>query len=468
MLGKRIVKIHIKEYNLKVAMGEGMGKGFAFPIGQGSIDWKRVREELTKIGYRGWATAEVSGGKPEDVKVREGSGVGVRVFVEDRLGFAHTSDLSDSGVRLAAEGAVANAESTFADKNNVLPKMASEYPDIERFDAGLSSVGLDERIEKALLIESSARALDERITKVRKASISDSSIESCLANSNGVFLCRRGTSCAASLLAVAESKGDAQMGWDFDHSPYFNKLEVELVGRSAARRAVDQLGARQIDTTPAPVILDSPVAAEFLAAIGHALMADQVQKGKSLFADKIGQTVASANVTVIDDGAFERGISPSSADGEGVPSQRTPLIVSGTLRAFLHNTYTASRGDTVSTGNGVRSSYAVLPEVGPSNFYLEPGSISREQLIKGCERAFLVTDAMGMHTVDMVSGDFSVGASGLWIEGGEVKFPVREATIAGNVKDILTGVEAVADDLKFYSRYGSPTILVGKVVVGGK
>ena len=413
-------------------------------------------------------TAEVSGGKPEDVKAREGSGVGVRVFVEDRLGFAHTSDLSYSGVRLAAEGAVANAESAFADKNNALPEAASEYPDIERFDAGLSSVGLDERIEKALLIESSARALDKRITKVRKASISDSSIESLLANSNGVFLWRRGTSCAASLLAVAESDGDAQMGWDFDHSPYFNKLEVESVGRNAARRAVDQLGARQIDTTTAPVILDSPVAAEFLAAIGHALMADQVQKGKSLFADKIGRTVASANVTVIDDGAFEYGISPSSADGEGAPSQRTPLIEAGTLRAFLHNTYTANRGGAVSTGNGVRSSYTALPEVGPSNFYLEPGSISRKELINGCERAFLVTDAMGMHTIDMVSGDFSVGASGLWIEGGEVKFPVREATIAGNVKDILTGVEAVADDLKFYSRYGSPTILVGKVVVGGK
>jgi PmbA protein len=413
-------------------------------------------------------TAEVSGGKPEDVKVREGSGVGVRVFVEDRLGFAHTSDLNESGVRLAAEGAVTNAESTFPDKNNVMPETAAEYPDVEQFDAALSSVGLDERIERALLIESSARAVDERIARVRKASISDSSSESCLANSNGVFLCHRGTSCTASILAVAESNGDAQMGWDFDHSPYFNKLEIESVGRSAALRAVEQLGARQIDTTTAPVILDSPVASEFMAAIGHALMADQVQKGKSLFAEKIGQIVASANVTVIDDGCFERGIAPAPADGEGVPSQRTPLIEAGMLKAFLHNTYTASRGDAVSTGNGVRSSYAALPEVGPSNFYLAPGSISRAELIAGCERAFLVTDAMGMHTVDMVSGDFSVGASGLWIEGGEVKYAVREATIAGNVKDILTGVEAVADDLKFYSRYGSPTILVGEVVVGGK
>ena len=128
----------------------------------------------------------------------------------------------------------------------------------------------------------------------------------------------------------------------------------------------------------------------------------------------------------------------------------------------------AARGGAESTGNGVRSSYAATPEVGASNFYLTPGSISRADLIGDCSRAFLVTDAMGMHTIDMVSGDFSVGASGLWIEGGEVKFPVRETTIAGNIKDVLSDIEAIADDLKFYSRYGSPTILIGKLVVSSK
>ena len=413
-------------------------------------------------------TAEVSGGKAENVKVREGSGIGVRVFAENRLGFAHTSDLSESGMRCAAEEAVANAESTFPDEYNRLPEKAAEYPQIDRFDSELSNIGLDERIARALLIESAARAHDKRVTKVRQATVSDSSYESCLANSSGISLYHRGTSCTASILAVAESNGDAQMGWDFSHSPFFNRVEVESVGKSAARRAVDQLGARQIETATVPVILDSPVASEFLGAVGYALMADQVQKGKSLFVDKMGQSVASDIVTIIDDGTFEQGLAPSPADGEGVPSQRTPLMESGVLKAFLHNTYTATKGGAESTGNGVRSSYATLPEVGASNLYLSPGSVSRAALIEGCSSAFLVTDAMGMHTIDMVSGDFSVGASGLWIEGGKVKFPVRETTIAGNVKDILADIEAIADDLKFYSRYGSPTILVGKVVVSGK
>ncbi len=413
-------------------------------------------------------TAEVSGGKTENVKVRDGAGIGVRILVGDRLGFAHTSDLSDSGIRRAAKDAVANAESAFPDLYNRLPKRVGEYPDVERFDEGLAGVGLDERIERAMMIESAARSFDKRITKVRQSSVSDSSYEVYLANSEGISLWHRGTSCSSSLLAVAESDGDAQMGWDFDHSPFFAGLEFESVGRNAARRAVDQLGARQVETTTVPVILDSPVASELLGAIAHALMADQVLKGKSLFADKMGQSVASAEVTIIDDGAFEDGISPAPADGEGVPSQRTVLIEAGVLRAFLHNTYTAGKSGTASTGNGVRSSYASLPEVGASNCYFPPGNTTRTELIEGCSRAYLVTDAMGMHTIDMVSGDFSVGASGLWIEGGKVKYPVRETTIAGNVKDALADIEAVADDLKFYSRYGSPTILIGKVVVSGK
>jgi PmbA protein len=416
----------------------------------------------------GSTTVEVSAGSVEAVKVRNSSGIGIRVLAGTRLGFAHTSDLSETGIRRAARDAVANAESSFPDAYNRLPSPADAYIKAEWFDAELAALGLDERIERAMLMESRAREHDKRITKVRQSSVSDVTFEACLASSGGISLCHRGTSCSASLLAVAEEGGEAQMGWDFVNAFFFHDLHVEQVGMTAAQRAIDLLGARQIDSTTVPVILDSPVASEFLAAIGHALMADQVQKRKSLFAGRIGQKVASEHVTIIDDGAFEKGISPAPADGEGVPSQRTALVESGTLERFLHNTYTAGKDGVESTGNGIRSSYTSIPEVGASNFYLSPGTITRDGLIAGCTRAYLVTDAMGMHTVDMVSGDFSVGASGLWIEGGKVKFPVRETTIAGNIKDILANIETVADDLKFYSRYGSPTILVGNIVVSGK
>ena len=413
-------------------------------------------------------SVEVSGGKVESVKVREGSGVGVRVMVGDRLGFAHTSDLTEAGIKKTAEDAVANAEPAAPDVHNRLPEGEHEYPNVERYDSELSGIGLDERIDRAIQIEATALAYDKRITKVRHSTVSDSHYEVLVANSKGLGLSYKGTSCSASLLAVAEAEGEAQMGWDFDHSFCFRDLDVESVGKNAARYAVDLLGARQIDSTTVPVILDSPVASEFLAAVGHALLADQVQKGKSLFAGRVGEAVAGAGVTLIDDGALEWGIAPAPADGEGVPSQKTMAVESGVLKRFLHNTYTAGKDGVESTGNGVRSSYSALPEVGASNFYLVPGTVTRAELIEKCERAYLVTDVMGMHTVDMVSGDFSVGASGLWIEGGEIKFPVRETTIAGNVKDFLVNIAEVADDLKFHSRYGSPTIMVSSVVVSGK
>ena len=413
-------------------------------------------------------TVEVSGKKVESVKVREGSGMGVRVLVGERLGFSHTSDLSDSGIERVAKEAVANAESGFPDPYNRLPAPQGEYAKVERFDSDLASIGVDQRIERAMSMESAALAFDKRVTKVRQSTVFDVSFEVNLVNSKGISLWHRGTSCNASILAVAEADGDAQMGWDFQPSFYFNKLQVEQVGKTAANRAVDLLGAKQIETTTVPIILDSPVASEFLGAIGHALMADQAQKRKSFLANKVGQKVASDHVTIIDDGMFDKGIAPAPADGEGVPSRRTVLVESGVLKGFLHNTYTAGKDGVESTGNGVRSSYASLPEVGPSNFYFIPGAITKDNLIASCPRAFLVTDAMGMHTIDMVSGDFSVGANGLWIENGKVKFAVRETTIAGNVKDILVNIEAVADDLKFYSRYGSPTILVKNIVVSGK
>ncbi len=413
-------------------------------------------------------SVEVSGEKVESQRVRDGSGIGVRVLVGERMGFAYTSDLNNSGVTATAKQAIANAESSHPDPYNQFPVPSSKYAQIEKFDPELKDVGLDERIERAMKLESAARSLDKRIAKVRQATASDASYEIYLANSLGISLWNRGTSCSASLMVVAEENGDAQIGWDFDHSFYFRKLDVRPVGENAARRALSMLGARQIETTTVPIILDAPVAAEFLAAVGHALMADQVQKKKSLFADKVGNQVASKNITIIDDGMFEKGLSPAAADGEGVASQRTILIEAGILNGFLHNTYTAAKGDAESTGNGVRGSYAGTPEVGATNFYLVPGSISPEEMIKNCSRAFLVTDVMGMHTVDMVSGDFSVGASGILIEGGKASFPVRESTIAGNVKELLMNIEAVADNLKFYSRYGSPTFLVSNVVVSGK
>jgi PmbA protein len=420
------------------------------------------------LTYSSSTTVDVCGGKTENIKVRDGSGIGVRVLVGDKLGFAHTSDLSDSGIEQTAKNAVANADSVASDPYNKLPKPAAKYRDIERFDDELAGVGVDARIERAMAIESSARAYDKRIKKVRQSTISDSSYSVYLVNSNGVALSHRGTSCTASILVVAEDNGDAQMGWDFDHSFRFGEMKVERVGTTAAMRAVELLGAKQVESMAVPVILDSPVASEFLAAVGHALQADQVQKHKSLFAGRIGENVASDKVTFIDDGAFLDGIAPAPADGEGVPSQRTPLIESGMLKGFLHNTYTAAKDNVESTANGMRSSYAGLPEVGPSNCYLVPGATTRAEIIEGCSQAFLVTDVMGMHTVNMVSGDFSVGANGLWIKNGKAESPVRETTIAGNVIDILKKIEVVADDLKFYSRYGSPTILVGGIVVSGK
>ncbi|MDP3050193.1 MAG: metallopeptidase TldD-related protein, partial [Eubacteriales bacterium] len=189
--------------------------------------------------------------------------------------------------------------------------------------------------------------------------------------------------------------------------------------------------------------------------------------GRSLFAGRMGERVASDLVTIVDDGTLPGGINSGPCDGEGVPTSRTVVIEHGVLTSFLHNTYTAAKDGLVSTGNGVRGSFKGSPEVGTTNFYLSPGKTEREQLLEELDSGLLVTEVMGMHTANPISGDFSVGASGLWVENGRVSHPVRGMAIAGNITDLLMKIDAVGSDLQFFGGKGAPTVRVRQMMVTG-
>ncbi|HHW45006.1 MAG TPA: TldD/PmbA family protein, partial [Desulfotomaculum sp.] len=234
-----------------------------------------------------------------------------------------------------------------------------------------------------------------------------------------------------------------------------------------ARRAVRMLGARPVATRRAAVILEPYVATGFLGLLGPGLTAEAVQKNRSPFAGKVGQQVASTMVTVLDDGAMAGGIASAPFDGEGVPTGRTVLIEGGVLKGFLHNTYTAARDGVQSTGNGVRGSFKSTPEVGTTNFFIQPGTVSPEQLIRDTASGLYVTEVMGMHTANPISGDFSVGAAGILIENGQLTRPVRGVAIAGNLLELLNHVDGVAGDLTFFGGRGSPTIRVARMSISG-
>jgi PmbA protein len=232
------------------------------------------------------------------------------------------------------------------------------------------------------------------------------------------------------------------------------------------------LGAKKPATERLPVILDPWAASSFLGVLAGSLSAEEVQKGRSLLADRVGEDVGSTLLSLVDDGRLPDGPASSPFDDEGVPTTRTVLVERGVLRGFLHNTETARREGTASTGNARRSSYRGVPGVSPSNLVVEAGSASPEDLLARAGRAVYVQDVSGVHSgANPVSGEFSVGATGLRVENGRLGEPLREMTVASTLLDMLTAVTAVGSDLRFFpggGAIGTPTLLVGEMTIAGR
>jgi PmbA protein len=413
-------------------------------------------------------TVEVADEQVETLKVSEDIGAGLRVFTEDRrVGFAYSSDMDD--IATLAEQAVQNASAAAPDEHNVLPEPQAGIPVSEDLAEGdLPQVAMSDKVDKAISIERSARSYDKRIARVRHASYQDSTAEVIVVNSRGIEAWYKTDLCTASVLAVAEEGQNAETGYDFDFARAFDKLDSASVGAEASRRAVSLLGARRVPSGKFPIVLDRAVSGAFVELASAAVNAENVLKGKSFLVGKLEQEIASDKVTVLDDALLPRGVHRAPVDDEGTLCCATVVIEGGVLKSYLHNAYTASRMGAENTGNAVRGSFASLPRVGGSNFYLVPGEHILEELFEWCERGLYVIEVIGMHTADPISGDFSVGVEGMWIDGGNAAYPVRGVTVAGNMKDLLRNVSAVGNDLKFNSRYGAPSFLVSGLAVSGE
>jgi PmbA protein len=396
-------------------------------------------------------------------------GAGLRVLVGGRMGFSYTTDLSDHAITSLARSALTNAQNIEPDPFHSIPeKPAAKYQTITMYDPELVALTEKEKIDRVMAMEREAFGVDQRIKRIRKVSASFSKSETLIMNSHGAEVSYRGTAAMSSIEVVAEDKGESQAGSDFDVKRYYRKLEIEEVGRRAARKALDLLGARHLDSVKAAVILDAEVAGDFLSIMASGFSAEGVQKKRSLFINKLGTEVAAPLITVYDDGLLAEGLGSAPSDDETVPTKKKTVIDKGRLAMFLYNTYTANKDKTVSTGNGMRGGFKGMPGVGVTNLYIEPGTQSLEELISATGSGLYVTEVMGAHTANHISGDFSVGATGFWIEKGKKVYPVREITIAGNILDLMKNIDAVGSDLRFSGRIGSPSLRVKNLSIGGK
>jgi PmbA protein len=411
---------------------------------------------------------EVRDGAVENLKVAQESGVGIRILRSGCLGFAYTSDRSWPALQEAVDAALANARVSASDPFNNLPEPPAAYAGMNLGDPRLQEIPLEDKIELARRIERSGRAYDPRIQITEQAAYEESRYQVSIANSLGVSASDEGSFCGGGASLVAGANGEQQSGFGIQYTRNYAELDPEAIGREAAFKAVRLLGASRLPTKRAAVVFDPYVVTNFLAVLSSALTAEAVQKGRSLLAGKVGERVAAAGVTVIDDGALPGGLLSAPFDGEGVPSRRTVLIQDGRLVGFLQNSYTGAKDGLASTGNASRGSYKATPELGSTNFYLEPGELTQEQIVQQTDEGIYLTEVMGMHTVNPISGDFSVGAAGIWIEHGELTTPVRGMVIAGNMLELLEGIDAIGSDLRFFIGKGAPTVRVARLTISGE
>jgi len=423
---------------------------------------------------------DISGQKLENFNTPYGSGIGLRIFSKNRMGFVYTTGFDRESIDRLIERAKGNASNCTPDDCNCLPqinrqKESNSFLPEGLYDEDLTRIPVEIKIDTIREMEEKALAYDKRIKKVLRASYTDTEYEVLIFNSRGLEVGYKGTHCSAGLIAVAEAKAFAgkeskeiQLGSDFAIKRRFRELPFNRLAENAARRAVSLLGASRVRTQRASIVFEPLVVSSFLELIARGLGADFVQKKKSPFAKKRGKRIADKIVNIIDDGTLPRGVATSPFDDEGILRKKTVLVKDGVLSTFLYDSYTARKDRVESSGNAFRSSFKALPSVGITNFFLEKGRTKREQLIASTDKGLCVLETMGMHTADPVSGDFSVGVSGLWIEKGKFSFPVHGVTIAGNVIDLLNSIDAIGDDLEFYGSLGSPTVRISDLLISGE
>ncbi|MFQ3591091.1 MAG: TldD/PmbA family protein [Chloracidobacterium sp.] len=415
-------------------------------------------------------SASVRLGEVETVKEAASRGLGLRVLLDGRQASVSTSDLSPTALDELAETALALARATSVDDTAGIPDpsdLATETPDLDLYDAAILALSSDEKIRLALTAEEAARAYDARVVNFEGGGVDSGAGHTVLANSLGFVGEYRSASLSLATVPVArDADGRLQRDYWYDTRRKVAALESPTsIGRRAAERAIRKLGARRVPTQRCPVVFAPEVAASLVGHIFGAVSGDAIFRKASFLVGKLGETIASPLVTVIDDGRLPQGLGSRPFDGEGVPTRQTVVIRAGTLESYLHNTYTARKLGERTTGNASRG-LTGAPTVGANNMYLVAGPHPPEAILASVKNGFYVTELIGFG-VNGVTGDYSRGAAGQWIQDGELAFPVEEVTIAGNLLTMLKQIEMVGNDLDFRGRMAAPTLKISELMISG-
>jgi len=406
----------------------------------------------------------------ETLKEAGSRAAGLRILKGRRTGSAYTSDLSADGIRRMVRSALELVSITTEDPFAGLPdisELGSLAGELALYSDDVAGLPTELKIDMARRAEDAALRADPRVTNSEGASFDTHLGRNAFANSRGFAGEYRTSYCSVNTVPVAREGDSMERDYWFSTARRFAGLDQpEEVGRIAARRAVRRLGRVKVETRKVPVVFEPRTARSLLDNIFDAVHGVSVYRNESFLAGKLGERVASEKLTVIDDGTIPGLFGTSPFDDEGVPTRRTVVIDKGVLKSYLLNAYTARKLGLKTTGNA-SGGLAGNAGVGNGNLYIEKGSAPPEQLIAGIREGFYVTELMGFG-VNIVTGDYSRGAAGLWIRNGELAFPVSEVTIAGNLRRMLLDLEAAGADLQFRGSMAAPTLVIAEMTVGGR
>jgi PmbA protein len=414
-------------------------------------------------------SAQVRLREVDTVKSAQGKRLGLRVCRGRRTATTATSDFSPDSLTRLLDETLAMAGATAEDPCAGLPapgECAGPLPELELWDGEAAALPVADRIALAARAEAAALDADPRITNSDGAEYGSDQARLLLANSHGFCGEYRRSSVGLSVTPVATGDGQMQRdGW-YTVARRPGALEApDAVGREAARRALRRLGARKVSTRRVPVVFDPDMAAGLLRTLGSAVSGSAIYRDASFLAGKLGEQIASPALTLVDDGRMAGGLGSRPFDGEGVPTRRTVVVREGRLVSYLLDSYTARKLRLASTGNATRG-FSQPPTVGTTNFYALPGRHTPEEIIRTVRQGLYVTELIGFG-VNLVTGDYSRGAVGLWIENGELTFPVEEVTVAGNLGTMLRQVEMVGSDLAWRGTTAAPTLKIAEMTVAG-
>jgi PmbA protein len=447
-------------------------------------DLRDLAQDIVRRAMKGGATAAecvvregdefstlVRLGQVETLKESGSRSIGVRVFNGQRAASTYSSDFSPSSLDRMLKSALELSRITSEDPFGGIPEAAQlgmVTGNLDLYHEDVFSLSGAERIDYARRAEKAALDFDARIKNSEGGSFDAATGHKVLANSHGFVGEYRRSYCSVSAVPIAQTEdGGMQRDYWYGVARTLARLESpEQVGKIAAQRTLRRLGARKAKTAQVPIIFDPMVSTSILEHIFEGINGDSVYRGASFLAGKLGQKVAAANVTIVDDGTIPGGFGTSPFDGEGVPTRRTVVIENGVLASYMLNTYTAKKLKLQTTGNAARG-LAGTPGIGPGNYFLQPGARTPREMIADVKEGLYVTEFLG-HGANLVTGDYSRGASGMWISGGELAYPVEEITVAGNLKEMFFNISEIANDLEFRGSVAAPTLRIEGLIVGGE